>query len=298
MMKGCLKFVWLCLWISLLAGCIRDEIEPCPPLQIHLAVKDKNYFNVDKVQGLEERLDENLPFRDYVPNLYYQLRDAVTGDVLEEQEIPQIDTDEQEFSFSYCCLPHGKYIVTVWGGMKSLDVLDASKHTLTFHPHHTQGDDVYMVCDTVVYDAYTSEHTLQMERTKGKLIVQMLGLPDSVNASSFTTDHLWGQVNRAWEYTGQTEVEHKAVFGSQADIVEKILLSPSVAADATVLKTDFFHQESTGMTPVHHVPGVNITMRRNELTVVRYVYDELQDVFLIYVLVNDNWEQVHKMEIE
>ena len=29
------------LAMTLLAGCIRDELEPCPPLQIQLAVEDK-----------------------------------------------------------------------------------------------------------------------------------------------------------------------------------------------------------------------------------------------------------------
>ena len=31
------------LWSS----CIRDSIPPCPPLQVTLTVKDKNYFNID-----------------------------------------------------------------------------------------------------------------------------------------------------------------------------------------------------------------------------------------------------------
>ena len=50
------------------ASCIRDEIEPCPPLQVRIAVKDKNYFNINEVVrlGYAEKLAEDLPFRDYV----------------------------------------------------------------------------------------------------------------------------------------------------------------------------------------------------------------------------------------
>ena len=52
------------LWSS----CIRDTVPPCPPLQVTLTVKDKNYFNIDDAVklGLMERKAENLPFRDYV----------------------------------------------------------------------------------------------------------------------------------------------------------------------------------------------------------------------------------------
>lgn len=296
-MKGWLKYVWLCLLLLLLTGCIRDEISPCPPLEIRLVVKDKNYFNVDKVD-LEERVDEDLPFRHYVPNLYYQLRDAATGDVLEEQEIPQIDIDEKEFVYSHCCLPHGEYIVTVWGGITNPDKLDEHKHTLTLHPEHTQGDDVYLVCDTLVYDAYTYSHTLQMERTKGKLIVQMINLPDNVNAAQFSTDHLWGEVNRSWKYAGQTEVKHPTFFGHHPEVVEKMLSAPSIEEDASVLKADFLQQEDTGTSLILEASGVDITMRRNELTVVRYMYNMQRNALLIYVLVNDSWQQVHGMEIE
>ena len=33
------------LAMALLCGCIRDELEPCPPLRLSLEVADKNYVN-------------------------------------------------------------------------------------------------------------------------------------------------------------------------------------------------------------------------------------------------------------
>ena len=289
-------YVSVCLMSLLLTGCIRDEIEPCPPFEIKLAVKDKNYFNVDKVD-LEERLDEDLPFRAYVPNLRYQLRDAVTGDILEEQEVAQIESDEKEFTFSYCCLPHGKYIVTVWGGMHGSDILDEEGHTLTFHPDHTQGDDVYMVCDTLTYDAYNYNHTLQMERTKGKLIIQSFNLPDDVNVSLFKIDHLFEQVDRTWTYGGQTDVNHHAEVIPEFEVVEKVLLSPSTGVKESILKIGFYCRKDTHMPLIMFPPDIRITMFRNELTVVRYVYDPSNDDMLIFMLINDTWQQVHDLEI-
>ena len=39
-------------------------------------------------------------------------------------------------------------------------------------------------------------------------------------------------------------------------------------------------------------------MHRNELTVLRYVWNEEKEDFEVFMLVNDNWEMVHGMEIE
>ena len=64
-----LKRSWLLLLLSLplLASCIRDELDDCPPLRVEIAVKDKNYFNVDKVD-MEERRSDDLAFREYAEN--------------------------------------------------------------------------------------------------------------------------------------------------------------------------------------------------------------------------------------
>lgn len=54
----CIRTGCIMLLTSLLASCIRDDIQPCPALQVNIAVNDKNYFNVDKVT-LDEKLSEN-----------------------------------------------------------------------------------------------------------------------------------------------------------------------------------------------------------------------------------------------
>ena len=54
-------YLFISLWLHI--SCIKEEIKPCPPLQINIAVKDKNYFNINNVE-LEEYKEENLSFRD------------------------------------------------------------------------------------------------------------------------------------------------------------------------------------------------------------------------------------------
>lgn len=58
------KFILLFMSLVVLSSCIRDEIYPCPPLQVKIAVKDKNYFNIMAAvkHGLDTVRNENLPF--------------------------------------------------------------------------------------------------------------------------------------------------------------------------------------------------------------------------------------------
>ena len=168
------------LLVPALTSCIRDEIEDCPPLQVNIAVKDKNYFNVDK-GDMEERRSEDLAFREYVPTLFYMLRDAKTGEVMEEHGVFRVEGEAKTMKVDFCpCLPHGTYVLTVWGGMKDMTSLSEDRTALALHPEHAEGDDIYLVNDTLVYDAYRYDYTVEMERTKGKLIVEAEGLPQEI----------------------------------------------------------------------------------------------------------------------
>ena len=75
------------LAMALLCGCIRDELEPCPPLRLSLEVADKNYVNSAAAArlGYEEERPEDLPFREYVLDLAYRMSDLETGRVVAER---------------------------------------------------------------------------------------------------------------------------------------------------------------------------------------------------------------------
>ena len=101
-----------------LGGCIRDNIPDCPPLQVTLTVKDKNYFNIDDAVklGMMERKADNLPFRDYVGTLYYVVTDG-QGTVVAEQKNTAVDNDLQQQTITLPAdLPYGDYTVTVTAG--------------------------------------------------------------------------------------------------------------------------------------------------------------------------------------
>ena len=276
-------------------ACVRDEIEPCPPLQVNIEVKDKNYFNVDKVE-LEEKLSEELAFRAYIPTLHYTLRDATTGKAVAEQGVSRVDGDEKSYPVTFSdSLPHGRYILTVWGGADEGTPLPADGTAVEFHPDNREGCDLYLTNDTLEYDAWRHAYTVEMERTKGKLIVEASGLPESVSRSTLSIDGLYGQTDCHFRYTGTASVRLETRWEDPTGNVTKTLLAPSREKDGSKLKVNFLDAAGAEIPDVQPKP-VNITLKRNELTVLRYVYDG--DKCTIYVLVNDNWEEIHGMEID
>lgn len=287
-----------CFFCLLLAfsSCIRDEIPPCPALSVQIVVKDKNYFNVRKVEQ-ETALGEDLAFREYVPTLYYRLCPLGSNEPVAEQELLEVTGDEREYAVRFSDdLPHGTYVLTVWGGMKDMSPLDADRTVLNLHPEGTEGDDVYMTNDTLVYDAWNYGYTVEMERTKGKLIVLAANLPADIRWSGQTDDGLYCTVDRSFGYSGTTSVSTVGEWSSADEVImTKTLLSPSLHADGTVQKMQLY--DAPDRTVPAAVPDdVQITMRRNELTVLKYVYEDGR--FSIYVLVDDNWEKVHGMVID
>lgn len=296
-MKISLKSILLILLlVPALTSCIRDEIEDCPPLQVNIAVKDKNYFNVDKVD-MEERRSDDLAFREYVPTLFYILRDAKTGEVMEEQGVFSVEGEGKTVPVEFCpCLPHGTYVLTVWGGMKDMTSLSEDRTALALHPEHAEGDDIYLVNDTLVYDAYRYDYTVEMERTKGKLIVEAEGLKQGLEHSTMKANHIYERVDSGFSYSSDTYASMQYDWTGQ-HVLTKTVLAPSLKRNGSTLSLQFY-DSAQRLNPVLSPKDVRITMRRNELTVLRYVWDEEKDDFVVYMLVNDNWEMVHGMEIE
>lgn len=293
------KIVYIILLLTLLGldSCIRDEIKPCPPLQVNIIVKDKNYFNVDKV-ALEERKSEDLAFREYVPTLFYTLRNVVTGEVIEEQGIFNITGDEKVYPITFCdCIPYGKYVLTVWGGLND-DVLQNDNSLMaTLHMNNEKGTDLYVTNDTLVYNQRKDNYTVDLERGKGKLIIQVENLPDMVSSFDLTVGGLYRQMDCAFNYFDETSVHLQSQRIAGADILLKTVLAPSVKEENSIVSLNFYDQ-SGRVLPEFLPKNVEIIMGRNELTVMKYVYDEEEKGFTIYILVNDEWEMLHNMDID
>ena len=160
-----------------------------------------------------------------------------------------------------------------------------------------EGHDIYLTNDTLVYDAWNYDYTVDMERTKGKLVIQAANLPDGIIQTEKSVCGLYGKLDSRFAYSGETSVHTEIPWDAPEEIVTKTVLSPSVRNDGSVLDVDF-HGKTVKGASTFLPKNVNITMKRNELTVLRYVYDDGTGDFTIYILVNDNWEVIHGMEID
>lgn len=295
------------LWSS----CIRDSIPPCPPLQVTLTVKDKNYFNIDDAVklGLMERKAENLPFRDYVSTLYYIVHDA-EGKVVAEQKNTLVDNDDQTQLITLPeSLPYGKYTLTVWGNMKSDEPLGEDATTAEMEAVGAAANDIYLASATFDYRYGNEKHTLAMERTKGDLLIKAEGIPDNIDFSTKDIQDIYNFVDNGFQYSTLTDMHTELDWQDiRSEIKSETLMCPSPSYEGSTLSVMFIDKSAAGSLgraayyPTLEPQDINITMGRNEITILKYVYvDEGgsgEGDFEIYLRVNDNWELLHDMELD
>ena len=295
------------LWSS----CIRDSIPPCPPLQVTLTVKDKNYFNIDDAVklGLMERKAENLPFRDYVSTLYYIVHDA-EGKVVAEQKNTLVDNDDQTQLITLPeSLPYGKYTLTVWGNMKSDEPLGEDATTAEMEAVGAAANDIYLASATFDYRYGNEKHTLAMERTKGDLLIKAEGIPDNIDFSTKDIQDIYNFVDNGFQYSTLTDIHTELDWQDiRSEIKSETLMCPSPSYEGSTLSVMFIDKSAAGSLgsaayyPTLEPQDINITMGRNEITILKYVYvDEGgsgEGDFEIYLRVNDNWELLHDMELD
>ena len=300
-MHNILSKILILLLLSLMtASCISDDLEECPPMHLTIEVKDKNYFNVDYTD-LENHRSEDLAFREYVPTLHYSISNLETGEMVVHSDFITVEGDAKVYNVDLPkSLPFGTYSIQVWGGLGTLDPLEDDHTTIAFHPNHAQGRDIYLTCDTIVYSPTSYDDTILLERTKGKLIIQLENLPDGYEYSRKYVTGLYSGANQDFAYADETYVQTNTQWSGN-NTVTKTYLTPTteetdsylymIIHDGSLLDDKV---ENNTLNP-YTIP---LTVNRNELTVVRYVWDEELEDFVIYVLVNDQWECVHGMELD
>lgn len=289
-------------------GCIRESLPPCPSLRITLTVKDKNYFNVDDAAklGLMERQEDTLPFRSYVHSLYYILHDAA-GRVVVEQPNVRITNDAPTQQVDLPDdLPYGKNTLTVWGNMDDETALGENATQAGMESEGTAANDIYLGSATFDYRYGNETHTLGLERTKGNLLIKAEGLSDNIDFSTKNIGGVYGSVDNGFSYSAPTSVQTALDRTVQNDIQTQTLMCPSESFEGSTLNIVFFDKSQMNdgtratLYPSLSPQDISITMGRNEITILRYVYREEGNGsgFDIYLRVNGNWELLHEMEID
>ena len=293
---------------TFMGGCIRESLPECPPLSVELTVKDKNYFNIDDAVklGLAERKAEDLPFREYVHSLYYIVHDA-QGAVVAEQHNRAVENDEPTQQISLpTSLPYGRYTLTVWGNMESEDPLGEDATQAEMEAAGAAANDIYMASGTLDYRYGHDRFTLGLERTKGDLFIRAEGLPDNIDFSTKNIEDVYRFVDNSFTYSNLTNVETTLDWTVQNEIETQTLMCPSPTFEGSTLSVAFIdksaveNRERATSYPTLVPQNVRITMGRNEITILKYIYTENEEGgdFKIYIRVNDNCELLHEMEIE
>ena len=225
---------------TLLTGCVREDIEPCPPLSVMIGVKDKNYSNIDEVEkntGLDHRVDENQSFRSYIQKLYYSLTNVETNEVVFTRHLHEVQGDNQ-LATAYIPedLPFGTYAITVWGNIDNETPVQDNGRYYTMHTNEVEGYDVYMTNDTLTYDYENANYTVELERVKGKLIVQGVDLPPEIRWSRKEITHLSMYAGRHGLYAGSGDVVDVTTWGEEPEIVTNTVLAPTADGEQSTVK--------------------------------------------------------------
>lgn len=294
------------LLLAFSGGCIRETLPECPPLQITLTVKDRNYFNIDDAVklGMMERVADDLPFRRYVHSLYYVVHDEAGRTVAEQRNIRIRNNDATQSIVLPASLPYGRYTLTVWGNMDDEGSLGAGSTEAGMESSGTAANDIYLACATFDYRYGSEIHTLGMERTKGNLLIRAEGIPDNIDFSTKTIAGVFGLVDNGFSYSELTDVQTELDWTVRNEIQTQTLVCPSPSFEGSTLSIEFIDKSQAPagratLQPSLSPRDVNITMGRNEITILRYVYREQSGGdFDIYLRVNDNWELLHSMGID
>ena len=259
MMKRIHILLPLCLaLVAALASCIREELQPGPPLSVKIGIEDKNYVNIDEVAqltgGLVSRLDENLPFRSYIQKLYYSLYSIDSAKVVLTRHLHEVQGDAKEAT---AYLPEdlgfGEYVLVVWGNIDSEDGIQRNGAAYDLHTGHVAGYDVYMTCDTLLYDDTHYDYTVMLERVKGQLLIEAKKLPANIRRSRKAVSRVHGGVDYRFRYEGG---EGEYLVTDYYDLEES-------NGSTTRFSSFFMRQEASSVAVVNGITLTNGQTRNN-----------------------------------
>lgn len=273
-------------------SCIKETPDECPyQYNIQLYVIDKNYFNASAI-GVE--ISEDLPFKQYIKNIFYTLYDPKTGRNVIEPQYLDISQTEKEVSLIFDFIPDGEYVLTVWG-----NVNNESKNYLQnpglLHKDKKEDTDIYVATGVLnIVSGLAQEMRLGMERTKGKLEIKFENLPVTISNINQSTSSIYANVDNKLIYTNETVVEKVFQNNDIALLSLMTFLAPTVEGKRSqlmLLLNDINNQI------ILTIPAIEIFIKRNELTVLEINYNEVSNSLEIWLFLINEWILVNELDI-
>ncbi len=266
------------------ASCADDDYPGCNSRNsATVAVEDKNYDNVSI--DPPSLLDPNLPFRTFVPQFTYWLEDT-GGNVVRGSEVVVSDNNATDL-IPLGVLQPGSYRLTVWGNTPS-GVPSAPSDAVDLHPAGAEGTDVYLQSNLLDYSSPPANPVVNLERTKGKLVVLIENLDPAVTRIEQSVTSVYATVDRNFSYAGSTTVD-KSFDPAAARLAT--FIAPTVASTTSSLTLRFY--QDADPTPVLTLSGIPQTFVRNQINLVQ-VDATAQEV---WILINSAWEPVNDLII-
>lgn len=171
-----LSFVLTTLFFSCVKEQGRDECSL--GYYIVLGIRDKNFSNINTITGLQPK-SEQLAFRQYVSSLSYCLENRESGETVMETEHQEVEDNRPFVKIDLPEWVSGNYRLSLFGNVREHLELRAGQSIYQLHPNNQEGEDVYVLTDTLDFSSGPVEEQLFLQRTKGYLFIQLEGLPDS-----------------------------------------------------------------------------------------------------------------------
>lgn len=284
-MKNILLGYYTIIGCLLLSSCLFEDVSECPSgLLVTVSVKDKNYFNIDQFEALS-KVDEKQPFTTFIHTLSYELNSLQTGQTIQKSILSPLSSSNATYSFPIDKLPEGSYVLTVWGNLSTGQAPDE------LHPDRLESTDLYLASRRIEWTGSSATVSLELERTKGKLVLFCRNFPPTIRSTEEEIDPVYQRVSPFLVYSGQTQVEKKASFSA----LEEWMIAPSPEGDPSKLDVRFYTADPTR--PALTLPPLQVTIRRNELTAIRIDYNNSQKYWEIWCYIDSRWALVHHLDI-
>jgi hypothetical protein len=268
--------VSLSLW-----SCLSDNISGCG---LEIAVRDKNYDNAAKVGDIVR--DETLPMISYIGSLVIGSH-TVSGGYY-AYSVEPLSATELVHVLDTSRFVNGEYEITPVGKGDNPAIL---------HPDGIEGTDLYIGYDVIKVPLSTN-HTIWLYRTKGKLMVEPQNTPDDVSTLRVEVDGVYSTAEGGFGatvpivYTGSVSVAKQfdvATAGAAPRF--ETLLAPSTGS-ISPLRIVFTFEDGTSETI-----SMDIAILRNHITLVRPSYNTQTRRWDVTVMIDDKWVKINDLNI-